>query len=457
MRPQPPHTELSSPSDLVDSPALEPIGPMASEQPDIAALRSTPSSPLPELEALQEPDLPSAVQQPQTPEVEDSLSVSMVFEPTPEEARPFLEEAPIPSPIPADEQAQELAAGQLEAVITVRSVPKLGALEQDCEDATYPGVSGSAPVDQQGVNIGIADGATSYSYSRRWAELALEHLHGVTDLEELLGAPLGVAQEQWSAWVRAQTQSTPQSWFSARKLKEGSHCTLVTLRLLGLRSVDLEPPQWKYTWEAAAVGDSCLIHLDAQGNPVAQTGTPFPLDSPDQYSSAAYLLPSLPDQVAGVRTHVPAPLSRREFGEDEAFLLMTDALAVWFLTAQQAWVEDHSNPRPMEILETFLYHPAKDPEAAPERPEVGSPELGVEDAPEPPILVAPSSEHPFEMESRDAPGVSSESAVPADPEIQRQLAFAAWADALRQAPGSNLKDDDLSFIHVRFRRPALEG
>ncbi|MFC4427178.1 hypothetical protein [Deinococcus navajonensis] len=388
----------------------------------------------------------------------------MVFEPMPEGALLPLEEAPILSLIPGTEQAPELAAGVLEAVITVRSVPKLGAAKEDCEDATYPGVSRLAPVDQHGLDLGIADGATSYSYSRRWAELALEHLHGVTHLAELLGTPLGVAQEQWSAWVREQTQSTPQSWFSARKLKEGSHCTLVNLRLLGLQSVDLEPPQWKYTWEAAAVGDSCLIHLDALGNPVAQTGTPFPLDSPDQYSSAAYLLPSLPDQVAGVRTHIPKPLPMRQFSEDEAFLLMTDALAVWFLTAQQAWADDHSNPRPMEILETFLYHPETGPESAPERPgEISLPELGVEDDSEFTVLVAPSPEHPFEAESSDAPvaddvpAVSSESAVPADPETQRQLAFEAWADALRQAPGSALKDDDLSFVHVRFRRMALEG
>ncbi|SMB82150.1 hypothetical protein [Deinococcus hopiensis] len=437
---------------------------MASEQPDIAAPSPTPDTPLPEPEALQESDLPLVVQEPQAPGVDDFLSVSLVCEPTPEGALLPLEEAHILSLIPDAEQDHELAAGVLEAVITVRSVPKLGTSKHDCEDATYPDISRLAPVDQQGLNIGIADGATSYSYSRRWAELALEHLHGVTDLAELLGAPLSVAQEQWSAWVREQTQSAPQSWFSARKLKEGSHCTLVNLRLLTRRSVDLGRVQWKYTWEAAAVGDSCLIHLDALGNPAAQTGTPFPLNSPDQYSSVAYLLPSLPDQVAGVRTHVPEPLTMREFGEDEAFLLMTDALAVWFLTAQQAWVDDATNQRPIEVLETFLYHPEKESESAPERPaEVNLSELGVEEAASSTMLVAARPEHPFEAassdppEAEDAPAFSSESAVPADQETQRQLAFATWADTLRQAPGSALKDDDLSFIHVRFRRRAQEG
>lgn len=387
----------------------------------------------------------------------------MVFEVMPERAPILLEEALSSAMIPDSEQDHEREAGVLEAVITVRSVPKLGASMHDCEDVTYPAVSHLARVDQRGLNLGIADGATSYSYSRRWAELALEHLHGLTDPAELLGAPLGAAQEQWSAWVRAQTQSTPQSWFSARKLKEGSHCTLVNLRLRAFESLNLESPQWLYIWEAAAVGDSCLIHLDAQGNPVAQTGTPFPLGSPDQYRSAAYLLPSLPDQVAGVRPHIPDPLQRRQFGEEDAFLLMTDALAVWFLTAQQAWVEDQSRPRPMEILAAFLHHPEQDPSYTPKPScEPSLHEFVVEAAPDSTMPVSPNSAHPFEAQGRDAPvtaphACSSEAVGPADPEMRRQLAFAAWADALRQTPGSTLKDDDLSFVHVRFRRPALEG
>lgn len=371
---------------------------------------------------------------------------SMTFEASPSTPKLLEAEAALAA-LPESSPDHEGRVGTLEAIITVRSVPKLGNTVDECEDATHPGVSRVERVDQGGLNIGIADGATSYSYSRRWAELALEHLNGLTDPAELLGAALGQAQEQWSAYVREHSRSTPQSWFSARKLKEGSHCTLVTLQLYACLTDDPVQPQVRYVWNAAAVGDSCLVHLDPSGDPVDRTGTPFPLDAPEQYSSAAYLLPSLPDQVAGLRTHVPAPLYHERFDEQDAFLLMTDALAVWFLTTQQAWATGDAAQRPMAILEDFLYEPGDIPgaEGAGQGSFGGEAENGL-----------PSQASEAVMEDGAVVSAHSPAVVP-DPERQKHLAFAAWADELRQRPGSALKDDDLSFVHVRFRRPAWEG
>jgi hypothetical protein len=195
--------------------------------------------------------------------------------------------------------------------------PKAGNRDDEYEDAFAPG-PGPTP-DTGGYRFAVADGATESSYSQFWAELlGRTAMNGRLDLSD--PASLAGLQREWDASVA----DRPLPWFAEEKVRQGAFAALVVLELR-------DTPE--RVWRAAAVGDSCLFHIRA-GELLAS----FPLRQAADFEIRPYLI--------GSRSDCGEVVARASF-EDNAwepgdeFLLMSDALARWFLTEAEAGRRAH--------------------------------------------------------------------------------------------------------------------
>ena len=194
-------------------------------------------------------------------------------------------------------------------------LPKAGSSEEDYEDAIAIGPRA----------VAIADGATESSFARAWARaltegFACDPLSSRPDLTELLDR-VGPLQQQWHAgiaWDRL-------PWFAEDKARSGAFAALLTLRF--------EEPDTKEEaagsaperrWHALAVGDTCLFQIRADALYLA-----FPLAESAAFDSTPLLVSSNPTRNLHVWDH--AQLLDGVFKEGDMLLLMTDALAKWFL------------------------------------------------------------------------------------------------------------------------------
>lgn len=178
------------------------------------------------------------------------------------------------------------------------SVPKAGHRPDENEDAT-------AAADGR---FAVADGASEGWASGPWAQ-ALAAAYARTP-------PGPDTYPDWLAAARA--GFTPPTgggaWYAEAKQEQGAFATLLGVTIEPAKAGGLK-------WRAAAVGDSCAFQVRS-GNLLAR----FPVETADGFSNRPRLIGSAagPDG--------PAPdwyAGRAEPGD--AFYLLTDALAEWFL------------------------------------------------------------------------------------------------------------------------------
>ncbi len=160
----------------------------------------------------------------------------------------------------------------------------------------------------------VADGATETSFSGSWAEIlagtfASGRLERVTP--EAL-APLAVA---WRAEIDARTRAKPLPWYAQAKLEQGAFSSLIglTIRASG-------------RWRALCVGDSCLFHVRPR-----QAIWAFPYYLPEQFGNRPMLISTDPAVNVGLQPQS----ARGRWQEGDFFLLMTDALAHFFISQPQ--------------------------------------------------------------------------------------------------------------------------
>jgi len=159
----------------------------------------------------------------------------------------------------------------------------------------------------------IADGASEASYVALWARLLVERFVATP------GKPwrnldwIGPLRRKWAAEV----DGLPLPWYAEEKRDLGAFATFMGLafrpKLAGLPGA----------WRAMAVGDCCLFL--ARGGRLVQS---FPLTRSEDFSNQPHLLRSRPGP--------KEPDTRLEQAHGlwqpaDRFLLMTDALAQWFL------------------------------------------------------------------------------------------------------------------------------
>jgi hypothetical protein len=182
----------------------------------------------------------------------------------------------------------------------------------------------------------VADGASEASFAGDWARLLAE---GFVAAE---GKPwqgldwLRPLRQRWAAAVDG--RALP--WYAETKREAGAYATLLGLAL--------QPSAGKNpgTWQALAVGDSCLFHT--RGGRVLAA---FPLERSTAFGSQPPLLGSRPGA-----QEPQSEQARGRYRRGDRFLLMTDALAQWFLA------EDEQGACPAEEVGGLLA--AADPEAA---------------------------------------------------------------------------------------------
>lgn len=193
-------------------------------------------------------------------------------------------------------------------------LPKAGNADDEYEDACLPEERREGDV--RVFRAAIADGATETSFSRLWAQLLVAAFVRGRIGNRLTAASLRPLQDEW----KAQVGTGPQSWYVEEKIRDGAFSSLLGLRIDARRT----PP----TWSAVAVGDSCLVHVSGDSQ-----GLAFPLDHSAQFTNRPHLLSSDARRNAALRDHVARCTGTVRPGD--AFLLMTDALAAWYLRAHE--------------------------------------------------------------------------------------------------------------------------
>jgi serine/threonine protein phosphatase PrpC len=191
--------------------------------------------------------------------------------------------------------------------------PKSGNTASEYEDAYA--------VKPEALRFAVADGASETSFARQWAELLVEGFVQVAPSAAELHAFVAPLQ---ATWAEGQ-QGKATSWYAERKAKEGAFSSLLGLTIEGER------------WRALAIGDSCLF--------VVRSGKmlrAFPLDKAEQFSNRPSLLSSVARSNAGVFEQIA--VVDGDLAANDRLLLMTDALAQWFL------VEAEMGRRPWAAL-----------------------------------------------------------------------------------------------------------
>jgi len=191
--------------------------------------------------------------------------------------------------------------------------PKSGNTANEYEDAYA--------VKPEALRFAVADGASETSFARQWAELLVEGF-----VQE---APSAAGLRDWAVplqavWAEGQ-KGKATAWYAEQKARDGAFSSL-----LGL-AIDQD------RWRALAIGDSCLFVVRA-----GKLLRAFPLERSEQFSNRPSLLSSQPRANAGVWDQVVAV--EGELQASDRLLLMTDALAQWFL------VESEMGRRPWAAL-----------------------------------------------------------------------------------------------------------
>ena len=208
-----------------------------------------------------------------------------------------------------------------------RMTPKQGNSFHQCEDAVSVRYEEKKGRPRQ-VKAALADGASEAAFASRWSQLLAQSYSAAPPAAAAL-TPAGLAewlqapQEQWR-----QAVPWPQiPWHGRKKAEYGALATLLGLTL----SAPARAGQ-PWTWQAAAVGDSCLFPLHK-----GRLQQSFPLESPDQFGSSPPLLCSNPAH--NEKALQTLQLRAGECRPGDSFLLASDAVAYWLLKQVQAGQE----------------------------------------------------------------------------------------------------------------------
>jgi hypothetical protein len=187
-------------------------------------------------------------------------------------------------------------------------LPKRGHSAQEYEDAFA-----ADPVTGR---FAVADGASESSYAGPWAQIVVDCFVGNS------GAWTGWLPAARARWLEM-FHGKELPWYAEEKFEQGAFCTV-----LGLNFEKLAMDS-TCRWRASAVGDSCLFQIRNDSLHRA-----FPLARSADFDNRPDLLGSRTRALSSPRT------KRKQTTGDwlpgDLLLLMTDALAQWFLERAEA-------------------------------------------------------------------------------------------------------------------------
>jgi hypothetical protein len=190
--------------------------------------------------------------------------------------------------------------------------PKAGHAPDEYEDAFWPEEDLDGDLDS--CRFAVADGASEASFSGLWARL-LVSAYGRGRLRPgALARALPALQQEWLAGATSRTLS----WYAEEKLRTGSFAALAGLTL---RRAAAGPGG---TWEAMAVGDSCVFQVRQDRLALA-----FPVSRAADFGTTPHLLSTQARHIE--RAVDDLQRVRGRWLPGDSFFLLTDALACWFL------------------------------------------------------------------------------------------------------------------------------
>jgi hypothetical protein len=186
-------------------------------------------------------------------------------------------------------------------------LPKQGNSIDEYEDAFAP----EAIVEEecQIFRCAVADGAAESSFAKLWANLLVDGYCKGFNLEAL--------QKSW----REEVSRYSLAWYAEQKAESGSFAALVGLTLNDDR-----------TWAVKAIGDSCVAQIREE-----KLLTCLPIGEANQFDNNPHLLCSKEENNQDLKQFWLNTTGAWE--AEDHFLLMSDALAKWFLQRQEKYAD----------------------------------------------------------------------------------------------------------------------
>lgn len=196
--------------------------------------------------------------------------------------------------------------------LRILHAPKEGNHDDQYEDAVaHTPLDPSAPT----LTVALSDGASSAVFAREWANLLVSRFANgdpYPDADTEVAARVAELGAHW----RERVEGKATTWWAQEKVPSGSAATLLVV------TWDRE----KKTWCARAVGDVCLFVIRSGKLKYA-----FPITKSSRFDDRPSLL--------STETGRPLPRVTRfeaAYEPDDRFLLLTDALAAYFLAEYEA-------------------------------------------------------------------------------------------------------------------------
>ncbi len=184
---------------------------------------------------------------------------------------------------------------------------KSGNARAEYEDAYAPI---QATDDERGeFRCAVADGATETSFSGLWAQLLVD-AYVDQRLAHVNAQTIASIAPLWHQEIAARTATKPLPWYALEKLERGAFSSLIGLSIR---------PDGQ--WRALCVGDSCLFHVRPR-----QAIRALPYHLPEQFTNHPLLIST------GANPGIVVQKARGQWKTGDYFLLMTDALAHFFLS-----------------------------------------------------------------------------------------------------------------------------
>ncbi|PKN97955.1 MAG: hypothetical protein CVU42_13615 [Chloroflexi bacterium HGW-Chloroflexi-4] len=198
------------------------------------------------------------------------------------------------------------------------SLCKEGNREEENEDAVYPQLVNGSSLVADHFSCAMADGATSSSFSKLWANLLVKESSQSHNLSTDFNQTINAARASWKAALP--DQDLP--WPTAIKVRQGAFSTLMSFQIWqknGNYLPSAPPPD--HGWMASAVGDTCLF-LVVKGKFVST----FPFTQAKEFSNTPELVST---NLAYTRTMAGSISGKWQRGDH--FLIATDALSEWMI------------------------------------------------------------------------------------------------------------------------------
>jgi hypothetical protein len=197
------------------------------------------------------------------------------------------------------------------------SICKDGNREEENEDAVYPQLVNGSSLNLDSFSCAMADGATSSSFSKLWANLLVKESSLSHNLQKDFIQTLNSARMTW----RNELSQKDLPWPAVIKVRQGSFSTLLWFNIWNKSSLfSANIGSSNRGWAANAVGDTCLFQV-VKGKFVST----FPMTQANQFSNTPDLIST---NLAYQRSnHSTSGTWQR----GDHFLIASDALSEWMI------------------------------------------------------------------------------------------------------------------------------